>query len=247
MRRTGTTDLGVGFQGEALDKDTGLIYLRARWYNPDLGRFMQMDSYEGDQVDPQSLNKYTAFANDPNDKSDPSGNQYGSRQGELLRGIPSLQQREDILGLHLSDKGRDFLKAREGYEPIAKDDGFNNLTVAWGHKVFPQEANAYWNKSKIKTPDDENLLTNDVHIDEKDFKSIVTVQMFQYEFDAMISFSFQGIKGRGNWRIFTTINAMQYGNVPPLFSNYTVVNKKKNPGIANRRALEAQLFKSGTY
>lgn len=79
MRRTGTTDLGVGYQGEALDKDTGLIYLRARWYNPDLGRFMEMDTDEGNQEDPRSLNKYAAFDDNGVDNSDPSGNYIPNR------------------------------------------------------------------------------------------------------------------------------------------------------------------------
>jgi hypothetical protein len=44
--------------------------------NATLGRFQSMDSYEGDQEDPLSLSKYQYVANDPTDKTDPSGNQY---------------------------------------------------------------------------------------------------------------------------------------------------------------------------
>jgi RHS repeat-associated protein len=73
LRRMGTTDLGVGYQGQCRDNDTGLIYLRARWYNPDLGRFMEMDTYEGDQQDPLSLNKYIFGKSNGVDNSDPSG------------------------------------------------------------------------------------------------------------------------------------------------------------------------------
>jgi hypothetical protein len=37
---------------------------------------MEMDTDEGDQEDPLSLNKYQYVANDPTNKTDPSGNQY---------------------------------------------------------------------------------------------------------------------------------------------------------------------------
>ena len=86
LRRTGTTNLSVGFKGEYTEPETGLVYLRARWYNPDLGRFQTMDDYEGTTDDPLSLHKYEFVADDPINKSDPSGNQYGSRIGELLAG-----------------------------------------------------------------------------------------------------------------------------------------------------------------
>jgi RHS repeat-associated protein len=73
LRRMGTTDFAMGWQGEYRDSDTGLIYLRARWYNPDQDRFMEMDAFEGVRQDPRSLNKYNAFENDGVDNSDPLG------------------------------------------------------------------------------------------------------------------------------------------------------------------------------
>jgi len=58
---------------EYRDSDTGLIYLRARWMNPTLGRFQSMDSDEGENDDPLSLHKYTFASGDPQDRIDPSG------------------------------------------------------------------------------------------------------------------------------------------------------------------------------
>jgi len=40
---------------------------------PETGRFWTMDSYEGDQKEPQSLHKYVFCANDPVNNVDPSG------------------------------------------------------------------------------------------------------------------------------------------------------------------------------
>jgi RHS repeat-associated protein len=64
----------IGFDAEYRDSDTGLVYLRARWMNPAIGRFMEMDTDEGDKEDPSSLHKYQTVSNDPINRIDPSGN-----------------------------------------------------------------------------------------------------------------------------------------------------------------------------
>jgi len=46
---------------------------QARWMNVSTGRFQTMDTYEGDQEDPQSLHRYTYVHNDPVDNIDPTG------------------------------------------------------------------------------------------------------------------------------------------------------------------------------
>ena len=51
--------------GEYFDKETGKIYLRARYYDPEIGRFISEDSYLGEADDPLSLNLYTYCANNP--------------------------------------------------------------------------------------------------------------------------------------------------------------------------------------
>ncbi|TYQ14731.1 UNVERIFIED_CONTAM: RHS repeat-associated protein [Acetivibrio alkalicellulosi] len=59
--------------GEYFDEETGTIYLRARYYNPRVGRFISEDSYWGSATDPLSLNLYTYCANNPVFYIDPSG------------------------------------------------------------------------------------------------------------------------------------------------------------------------------
>lgn len=38
------------YAGEVYDAETGLYYLRARYYDPSMGRFLNEDTYEG-QID----------------------------------------------------------------------------------------------------------------------------------------------------------------------------------------------------
>ncbi|WBW98149.1 RHS repeat-associated core domain-containing protein [Oceanirhabdus sp. W0125-5] len=75
------------YGGEYFDKETGLYYLRARYYDPKIGRFTTEDSYWGKDSDPLSLNLYTYCHNNPIIYVDPSGN------------FPSLSEL-----LHRSDK-----------------------------------------------------------------------------------------------------------------------------------------------
>jgi RHS repeat-associated protein len=58
---------------EYWDQDSQLLYLRARWYDPRIGRFISADPFEGKQHDPRSLNRYSYASNDSVNNSDPSG------------------------------------------------------------------------------------------------------------------------------------------------------------------------------
>ena len=60
--------------GEYYDKETETIYLRARYYQPHLGRFLTRDTYTGEEDDPLSLHLYTYCGNDGVNRVDPSGN-----------------------------------------------------------------------------------------------------------------------------------------------------------------------------
>jgi len=60
--------------GEQYDSDLGMYFLRARYMEPDRGRFWTMDVFEGRSHDPVSLHKYLYANADPVNGIDPSGN-----------------------------------------------------------------------------------------------------------------------------------------------------------------------------
>ena len=56
---------GIGYNSETLDK-SGLIYLRARYYDPSVARFVQIDNnYDGEKEHIASQNKYVYTLNNP--------------------------------------------------------------------------------------------------------------------------------------------------------------------------------------
>ncbi|WP_235941793.1 polymorphic toxin-type HINT domain-containing protein [Paenibacillus puerhi] len=61
------------YSGEMWDNATHLQYLRARWYDPSMHRFINEDTYEGDITNPLTLNLYTYVYNNPLRYTDPSG------------------------------------------------------------------------------------------------------------------------------------------------------------------------------
>ncbi|WP_046234871.1 polymorphic toxin-type HINT domain-containing protein, partial [Paenibacillus algorifonticola] len=63
----------IRYSGEFYDAEVGLYYLRARYYDPYVGRFISEDTYKGRANEPLSLNRYTYVLNNPLIYIDPTG------------------------------------------------------------------------------------------------------------------------------------------------------------------------------
>jgi RHS repeat-associated protein len=73
-----------GYTGLGYDYYSGLSYARARYYSPELGRFISEDTYKGQIDNPQTLNLYTYVQNNPLKYSDPSGHMAVERLNTYL-------------------------------------------------------------------------------------------------------------------------------------------------------------------
>jgi RHS repeat-associated protein len=82
--RTQTASPQAGFQvsrrftGQVFDAESGLYYYNARYYDPELGRFIQPDTAIPDLSNPQSYNRYSYCVNDPLRFTDPTGHSFWS-------------------------------------------------------------------------------------------------------------------------------------------------------------------------
>jgi len=74
------------FTGQIKDDETGLCYYNSRYYDPQLGRFIQPDTIIGDYANPQSYNRYAYCLNDPLTYDDPNGHEdtYTGASGRAL-------------------------------------------------------------------------------------------------------------------------------------------------------------------
>ncbi|MCL5039044.1 MAG: hypothetical protein M1299_04340 [Firmicutes bacterium] len=85
----GQTNLRNPFRytGQYFDEETGLYYLRARYYNSAAGRFISEDTYRGNVTDLLTLNLYIYAGNSPLMYSDPSGHFFNLATAAIGAGI----------------------------------------------------------------------------------------------------------------------------------------------------------------
>ena len=101
-----TVENRFGFAGEMMDAVTGQYYLRARFYNPVIARFLSEDTYYGD-----GLNLYAYCHNNPVRYVDPSGHICE----EKYNAVKSLREQD---GSNAADALKKYKELREqGYTP----------------------------------------------------------------------------------------------------------------------------------
>jgi RHS repeat-associated protein len=85
-----------GFVGERQDPATGLVFLRARWYDPRTGRFLTPDPASGATDDSRTLHRYAYSAEDPLNKLDRSGHQFDMMSLSISMDISSTLRGIDV-------------------------------------------------------------------------------------------------------------------------------------------------------
>lgn len=70
---SGSFSTDVRYTGQRLDNSTSFYYYGTRYYDPELGRFIQPDTIIQAPFDPQSLNRYSYCRNNPINYTDPTG------------------------------------------------------------------------------------------------------------------------------------------------------------------------------
>jgi len=68
VSHTGSATTSLGYDGQYTDPSTGLIYLRARWYDPAAGQFISVDPLQAVTGSP-----YSYAGDNPLNQADPSG------------------------------------------------------------------------------------------------------------------------------------------------------------------------------
>lgn len=75
------------FTGQRFDKESDLYYYNARYYDPELGRFISPDTIVQGPANPQTFNRYTYVNNNPVNNVDPSGHGWFSKLWKKVSGI----------------------------------------------------------------------------------------------------------------------------------------------------------------
>jgi len=149
------------YTGEAWDEEVGLLYLRARYYQPEVGRFITKDPWAGSISQPLTLNRYVYVMGNAPNRADPMGLRTGDPP-EAFGDAPAGYQLRDpyasysgytllreagvmAQGLYgtswgpfaLSTEMTDYL--RTGYSRSASLGQAESILVAWFLQLGPQK------------------------------------------------------------------------------------------------------------
>ncbi len=98
-----------GFTGHEMDPETGLVYMKGRYYDPEIGRFLTEDPAIGDPSVPPSLHKYLyAYAN-PTFYVDPDGEAVESIWDAISLGVGLASLGYNLYHGNLRDAGVDTI------------------------------------------------------------------------------------------------------------------------------------------
>jgi RHS repeat-associated protein len=107
--KRGSSSNKFGFTGHQMDAETGLHYFKARYYDPELGRFISQDPAEGQELRPASFQKYLYAYGNPLVWVDPDG-----RIGVLKDGADWLSGAGDWLRDRAGQCGSGFICGTAG-------------------------------------------------------------------------------------------------------------------------------------
>jgi lysozyme len=149
----------------------------------------------------------------------------------------------DVSKLSISNKGLNFIKKEEGVRTEPYNDSKGNATIGVGHKIagraYNEQDKKDWAGFTVEKAMD--LLRTDLAGTEGAIKSLVNVPLTQFQYDAIVSFTFNigtnGLKGS------EFLQELNNGN----YNGDLMLNWSKPKAIVPRRTREVNLFKTGTY
>jgi RHS repeat-associated protein len=123
---TGSSANEFTFTGEQVDGELGLVYLRARYYDPEVGRFITADVLPGMVDEPQSLNRYVYTTNRPAHLTDPSG------QIAWVPAMTALGAAKGFLGQYAADVVQNVMEGETGAEMFRPRSSIQSYALATG-------------------------------------------------------------------------------------------------------------------
>jgi RHS repeat-associated protein len=121
------------FTGEAWDDEVELLYLRARYYQPETGRFITKDPSGGNAWQPTTLNRYVYVTNNPVSLVDVAGN-----EGEPPPPLPYTISALELGWLWLTEDCPDYVKFDENYhltQQLMHDQGVNRARTEFHRRL----------------------------------------------------------------------------------------------------------------
>jgi lysozyme len=161
--------------------------------------------------------------------------------------------------MHISQAGLDLIKSFEGYLDRLPDGSCRAYlcpagvwTIGWGCTEGVTEGMA-WTKDQAEQGLRKELIQHENHV-----KRLVTTDLNQHEFDALVSFTYnvgtgrpkgegkKEIPGLSTSTLLRCLNSGDRAGAARAFHQWNKGGGKVLPGLVSRRAREATLFLSPT-
>jgi len=139
----------------------------------------------------------------------------------------------------LSEEGLAFIKQREGLRLVPYQDVAGVWTIGYGSttEVVPGE--------KITEVEAGERLKEDVRHAENCVNQLVTVQLAEHEFDALVSFTFNvGCHALRKSTLLRLLNDGKYDMVSTELGRWDKAGGTVVAGLTKRRKLEADLWEN---
>ena len=133
LRSNGTLDFTPSYTGKELDSDSGLYYFNARWYDPELGRFITEDPARDGE-------NWFAYCNEnPLRYTDPTGldQQYWNLNGKLDHTVQS----KDTNAVFLIHPEGDPVQLNDNKGNPFSIEGFHELTGTLYNEMDAEQQN----------------------------------------------------------------------------------------------------------
>ncbi len=189
-----------------------------------------------------------------------------SRRGDLVDPINILAEgyentfkenneennRFDINYLHTSVKGKEFIKGWESLRLISYNDSQGNCTIGFGHLIESNRCENIILPEEFKNSIDEvkalSLFDDDLAAIERGVKRSISVNLYQHEFDALVSLLFNCgeffLSSGGAPNLLALLDAEQYEQAANEFLDIT---NGGDSGLMARRRAENNIFLNNEY
>lgn len=154
---------------------------------------------------------------------------------------------------HISRAGVLFIAEWESFRSRLYDnDGAGrggNTTIGYGHLVHVGPIDGSASEAPflggVTKEQAWALLLRDLVDPEKIINRRVKVPLFQYEYDALVSFVYN--VRNGNDSVFDAVNSGHYRFVPGKLMQFVWAAGRQLSGLTRRRRKESDLFRDGNY
>lgn len=169
--------------------------------------------------------------------------EHRSLSREYAAPAQPARQNTDCRNYSASRDAVDFIKGFEQFRARAYKDQGGKLTIGYGHLIKPGEK-----IRKITRQKGETILKRDLAFAEKTVKNSVRTKLTQGQYDALVSLVYNiGPAAFRGSELLKELNSGDYQGAAEQFRAWRFVGGKESKGLAERRAKEKQMFRTGIY